>query len=1088
MFRRIQDARSRHNVGEKGCFGTAFRGGRTTWSPGGLVIGALALMAVVLAGAQGLAVEPDDSRPGDAGSRQDGKMTAGRIVKTINRYWTFNYFPAEDADSGFQDVGFDDGQWPAIALPHTWSTYETTGELHPFIHELNNPYWWHGWGWYRKHLVLGKQFSGCKVFVEFDGVQKYCKVWLNGKPVGDHKGGFNPFSVDVTDHVRFGGDNVLAVAVNNRQDDRYRIPPMTAGNWNVYGGIYRDARLVIKDRLHIPFQGSAEYQGGTFVTTPKVSQSEATVRVRTWVKNDYGQPCSCTLRTTITDAEDRTVQILKTSHRIEPGVIHEFDQTSRPIASPRLWSPESPYLYRVVSEVYDADCLVDRYESPLGLRWFEWNYDENRLYLNGKKVHIHGTNRVQDYPWLGDAVPKWIHEMDMRDIRYGLGHNFIRTCVHPNDDCVHDFCDRHGVMVNICSPNIKNLDFSEEVQEQMLREVIRRHRNRPSVLFWSMGNETNDGADSKWAIEEDTTRIIHARHVAPDSYGDYVTHTHENMDMENLLRVTIRGWYNKDVKDFEPKYGQHCGTEEWQHAMARVTDGSIRGRIDMGNGVMWCYNDYGCNRVYKNCPLLHVNPKGWVDSYRVPKYVYYLWQANYAKRPMVFIHPHYWRSQYTGQKKEIVVDSNCDQVELKVNGTSQGVLHPTNENFHTVTFKDVRIVPGTLTAEGKKGDQTASTSVVMAGEPARVVLTTSHQEIPAGRDSVAIVKADIIDAKGVHVYGATNTIKWWVAGPATLVGPSIYKSDIDRCGQMGGTMYTDAPVANVIRSTGRPGLITVRAAGVGLTSGTVWITVRQRAELAVAGIVEPPVPDGSRRPVARNVAAAQPVTLAPPPEMKNTTEDIHLKADTVKGYADQLRRILHKRNPKIDPASAEFRAMVNHFARHLQRNQGVLVADDYNFNVLHYNNCRRITRLIDTAKLPSLFKQTLKEHYARLIIEQGVEKDFQEEKNLIGAIPAKSTLVVVGKAGVAEGLEGVVQTELDQLDAIVRLVHPRFEALDDSLKARTLDYLGRINPYVDKKIVQVPGGKPRVTYEVKKGRPILIPDIQDVIIQLKGKP
>src|SRR5579863_6288296 len=201
---------------------------------------------------------------------------------------------------------FDDSHWPAIALPHTWSTFETTGELHPFIKaatERDDSYWWYGWGWYRKHLTIGSQYSPRLISLEFDGVQKYSKIFVNGKFAGEHKGGYNSFSVDITRLVQFGQDNVIAVLVSNRRDDPYgAIPPMTAGNFNVYGGIYRDVRLVIKNRLHFPYQGSADYEGGTFITTPQVSVEHAAVRVRTWVRNDEAASRECLLTTTILDS------------------------------------------------------------------------------------------------------------------------------------------------------------------------------------------------------------------------------------------------------------------------------------------------------------------------------------------------------------------------------------------------------------------------------------------------------------------------------------------------------------------------------------------------------------------------------------------------------------------------------------------------------------------------------------------------------------------------------------------------------------------------------------------------------------------
>ena len=324
---------------------------------------------------------------------------------------------------------------------------------------------------------------------------------------------------------------------------------------------------------------------------------------------------------------------------------------------------------------------------------------------------IHGGNRHQEYPWLGDAIPKWITLMDFTDIAENLNYNFMRTAHYPNDKYVYDLTDKFGIVIDEESPSIKNQEFSVEVQEQQMKEMIRRDRNHPSIMFWSMGNETNHAVDSKFAVAEDTTRILTARRVTDGSAGAFVKHTDENLAIENLLRCTIRGWYNKDVKNLEPTDAQQSGTEEHQQNMLKAS-----GKFGTGNLCTWLYEDHGADREYLNSPLLHVNPKGYVDVYRVPKYAYYFWQATYYDKPMVFIQPHYWRSQYLGQKKDIVVNSNCEKVELKVNGVSKGLLSPDETNFHSVTFKDVPIEKGTLSAAGSKNGQPVTAQVVMAGE------------------------------------------------------------------------------------------------------------------------------------------------------------------------------------------------------------------------------------------------------------------------------------------------------------------------------------------------------------------------------------
>lgn len=985
-----------------------------------------------------------------------------RVTKIINSQWTFNYFPDENANKGYESPGFDDSKWPAVSIPHTWSTYETTGELHPFIKsasEKDNPYWWTGWGWYRKHFTVNPSYNGQKVFIEFEGVQKYCKVWINGKYLGDHKGGYGSFDFDITDMINQGKDNVLAVAVNNRQKDQFNIPPMAAGNFDVYGGIYRDVTLVIKDKLYIPMQGSASHEGGTFVTTPGLTAKSGIVRVQTYVRNDYPQPRNCILNTYISDGSGKIVEIIRSKSTINSKQLYKFDQTSKPVKNPRLWSADDPYIYKVYSEVMDGGKVTDSYTSPLGFRWFRWDYKENFLYVNGEKMVIHGGNRHQEYPWLGDAIPKWITETDFRDMGENLNYNFMRTAHYPNDRLVYDLADKYGIVIDEESPSIKNQEFSVEVQEQQMKEMIRRDRNHPSIMFWGMGNETNHAVDSKFAVAEDTTRILTARRVLEGSAGAYVKHTDENLALENLLRCTIRGWYNKDVKDLEPSDQQHSGTEEHQQNMLKAS-----GRFGTGNLCIWIYADHGADREYLNSPLLHVNPKGYVDVYRVPKYAYYFWQATYSDKPMVFILPHFWRTQYLGQKKDIVVNSNCDKVELKVNGVSRGSQIPDVSNFHSVTFKDILIEKGTVTATGTKSGKTVSSQVVMAGDPAKIVLKGSAQKIKAERGSVVIITADITDAEGNHVYGATNTVKWTLSGPASLVGPDLYQSDINKTGSMEGVWYMDMPVSNVIRSSGKPGRIRVTVSGSGLTSGTLDIDVEdQKADNTV--ITEPVLDDKGRIPVIRPVLVAERLEEIPQ-EIKKAYDDVIINASDRQGFIRAFRDYVVKNNPSVDTATVEFRELAAVFASQLLNNRGRLIADDYNFSIEHYNNCRLITSYIAPLKLPPLFKESVRKYYTDAIIRDGNEKNAGDEMNWLNWIPSGGTVVISTSDNKVVYPKGTMLTTLTNLTDIISLVYPVFRSYSDEAKERALVFIDKMNPYVEAS---------GTAYTAQKDKPILIP-------------
>jgi hypothetical protein len=841
-----------------------------------------------------------------------------RIEKVINSNWTFNYFPSENADNGYQAPSFNDSRWPAVSIPHTWSTYETTGELHPFIlnpNESDSPYWWLGWGWYRKHFTINADYSDRKVFIEFEGVQKYCKVWLNGQYLGDHKGGHGSFDFDITSLIKQGGDNVLAVAVNNRQKDKFNIPPMAAGNFNFYGGIYRDVTIVLKDKLYIPMQGSAAHEGGTFVTTPKVSDKEALVRVQTWVKNEYPQKKSCTLKTTIYDASGRIVQVFQSTADIEPLNLHRFDQTSATIKIPHLWSPSDPYMYKVLSEVSVAAQVTDTYTSPLGIRFFKWDYKENILYVNGKKTVLQGGNRHQEYPWLGAAIPKWITMRDFADIDAILNYNFIQTSNYPNDKLVYDQADKYGIIVNEESLSIKNQKFSPEVQLQQTKEMIRRDRNHPGIMFWSFGNEPDSIVDSKSVLEEDTTRV--------------------------------------------------------------VATGSVYVRSADESG----------------------------------------------------------------------------------------------------TFKDILIEKGTMQVSGAKDGRTISSQTIVARAPAKVILRASHQKISADRGSILIITADITDDKGNHVPGASNSVRWTVTGPAKLVGPAYYQSEINKQQHIGGVWYVEMPVSNVVRSTGKPGKIRVTVSSAGLASGSVDLV----AEAVIpdnAIITEPVLADEGRGTVDRATTSVSKLPPAPV-ELKPTVDELVFPVGSKTAYLKAVRDYMFKNNPSVDTATIEFRTLTAVFSIHLQNNGGRIIADDYNFNTDHYNSCRLITKFIPSTKLPELFKDCLKRYYAESIIKNGSEKSPVEEMNWLNWIPSGGTVVVAGDKKIATLPKGTITTDKTGLKEIISLVHAGFPSFSDEAKERALTFISKMNPYV--KISEISEtdseGKKntKVTYTAEKGEPILIP-------------
>ncbi|TKG93928.1 glycoside hydrolase family 2 protein [Puteibacter caeruleilacunae] len=901
----------------------------------------------------------------------------GREAKRIYTGWLFQYHPSCVEHVKFHDTGFNDKDWSLVSLPHTWQTYETTKDMHPYIRaasEKVDGYWWKGWGYYRKSINL-KELNAHKVYsLEFDGVQKYCKLYVNGNFVGDHKGGYTSFYFDITRWMK-KGENVISLAVSNERTDRFGgIPPMHAGNFNVYGGIYRDVRLVEKNRIHVPYQGSYKHEGGTFITTTISDSSKATVHIKSYVKNDCAEDKSVLLTTSILSPKGKVLQQLKKQVQLKQGVITEVVQESSIIKNPGLWSPDTPNLYKVETAVYEGKALQDRIVSPLGFRWFHWDYDKNTLVLNGKEVHIHGTNRHQEYPWVGDALPKWLTLRDFLDIKNNLGHNFIRAAHYPNDKYVSHLTDSLGLINVEEVPNIKSINFSETIQEQNVREMIRRDRNHPSILFWSMGNESNDAADSKWAWEEDTTRILHQRKT--QGFGDFVTHDHTHLDMENLLRVTVRGWYDKDVKNLEPantvknpKSGQHAGTEEWQHKMARVDGGSIRGRIDK-NIVAWLYEDHGCDRKYKNAPLNYINYKGWVDSYRVPKYLYYLWQAHYAPYTMIYVQPHHWRKQYLGQRKDFQVDSNCEKVELWVNNQLKGTQYPTADNFYSVTFKDILVEKGTIKVIGTKGKEKVTDEVVMAGEPAQLKVWAEYDELKADGAGLALIWVDILDEDGNHVYGATNQLHWEVNGVASLVGAPTYTSDINKTQELDGQGYIDAPAFNIVRTGYQSGNVQVKVSSPGLKGADVSFKIKKANDVDMTVVNAHEQHRVVRDPSFKSFFILKEF-------IKRIDANTTVNDDNHNGYRDDIDAFIKHRNKNTSGVAYDM--FLDEMAAYLNRMKGVLIADDYNFLVENYNQCCSLIQHIKDSDMESNKKTKLINAYGERMMKNKEVLDMEAE-------------------------------------------------------------------------------------------------------------
>ncbi len=415
---------------------------------------------------------------------------AGRTKIVLNANWTFN----KGDVTGAQATGFNDAAWTEVNLPHVFDI--------PYYASGSGVFWYAGIGWYRKHFnVQPAWISSSRIFLEFEAAFQVAQVYVNGTLVGSHSGGYTGFYFDITGAVT-AGDNVIAVQVNGAWNAQ--IAPR-GGDWLFLGGIHRDVYLVVTNPLHVTWYGTA-------VTTPQATAALATVKVKTEIKNDGAAAANCSVTTTIVDATNAVVTSMQSTQSISAGATYEFAQTSPAIANPHLWSPETPYMYTVNTTVSDGSGAVDNYVSPLGIRSIQWTAEQG-FFLNGSHYLINGINAHDDRAGWGIAQTNAGFRRDVLLLKQA-GFNFIRECHNPHDVSWDDAADRLGMLEwpendfwgvggfeTTEQPDWKQSSYptlSKDWQgfqtnlKQQLTEFIRERRNHPSVIVWSMGNETFD--------------------------------------------------------------------------------------------------------------------------------------------------------------------------------------------------------------------------------------------------------------------------------------------------------------------------------------------------------------------------------------------------------------------------------------------------------------------------------------------------------------------------------------------------------------------------------------------------------------------
>ncbi len=687
----------------------------------------------------------------------------------------FSYFAKAGYGDGSASPAFDDRAWRVVDLPHDWAVelpFNPDGSSSHGYKPLGKRFPATSIGWYRKSFLVSDSLLGKRIAIQFDGVFRNSEAWVNGFYLGQEKSGYSSFQYDITDYLNYGGSNVVAVRVDATMEE----------GWFYEGaGIYRDVWLNITSPLHIA-------PWGMFVSSD-VKENSADVTAHATITNDGTDQAGFVVRQTILDAKGNEVAHSETGRStLGPGATEEFS-TVMAVRDPHLWSIESPYLYRLITGVYSGDSLVDNSTTKFGIRTIRFDPDKG-FFLNGKHVELKGTNDHQDFAGVGTAIPDPLQVFRVQRLK-AMGSNAIRCSHNPPAPAFLDVCDSFGMLV---IDENRLMGTSPEQLNQLKRMII-RDRNHPSIILWSIGNE-------EWAIEGNVKgariasdmqdfahRIDPTRPTTAASSGGW------GHGISRVIQVMGYNYiFNGNIDEHHAQFpGQPAvGTEESTSHSTRgiyVTDAK-QGHMeqsDRSNG------DRGIEvgmKFYEDRPFLsglffwtgfdyrgEPNPFGWpqvtsqcgiLDLCGFPKDIFYYLKSWWTDKPSLHLLPHWnWRGK-EGQDIDVWAYSNCDSVQLFLNGQSLAIKSV--PKYSHLEWK-VKYEPGSLLARGYKDGREATTDKVeTTGEPYAVKLVPDRMSIQTGGMDVSAVRVEVVDSKGRIVPTAGNEIEFTIRGPGKIIG------------------------------------------------------------------------------------------------------------------------------------------------------------------------------------------------------------------------------------------------------------------------------------------------------------------------------
>ena len=665
-------------------------------------------------------------------------------------------------------AGFDDREWRTLRLPHDWAV-----EL-PFV----NPgafelfYAFHGYkpiglhspensvGWYRKSLSLTPEDAHKRHVLQFDGVYRDCKVFVNGDCVGENKSGYNGFAIDISNYLYFDKPNIIAVKVDATQYE---------GWWYEGAGIYRHVRLIQTDGIHIPVNGA--------YVRSDIENGNATIRLETTIDNKSFATAECELQANLINREGATVATCNAIkvHLPRSGEIQVQQQIK--VADPHLWSLEDPYLHKIVSIIRKDGRELDRYVTRFGIRTVEARPEG--LFINGKYVKVKGFSSHQDHAGVGIAVPDAIHYQRIQWIKE-MGGNGYR-CHHANSPALLDACDELGVLV---LAETRQFGTSPAALEEW-KALIARDRNHPSVFMWCVGNEENVVQQTDRGRRIALEMVEVQRKMDPSrtaTHGDNSGDSYEGISTV----IPVRGFnYNGDYAKYKKEHPEQpqLGTEMpnapptgYNHFVADDVNLNTENRLTaeawwqvadkhawfMG-GFAWTAFDYRGEAQWPHV----VSHFGAMDLCGFPKDRYYYYQSWWSDNDVLHVFPHWnWKGR-EGQMVKVGCYSNADTVELFLNGTSLG-KKAMSHNGHLEWIAEYQ--PGVLKAIALRKDRKMEEVIETTDAPYQIVGTPIRTRIAADGQDAIIVNFTLKDRMGREVPDASNLIRFKLTGDGRILG------------------------------------------------------------------------------------------------------------------------------------------------------------------------------------------------------------------------------------------------------------------------------------------------------------------------------